>query len=152
MVLGTTAAFGGLEPASPDQTLPAVPVGRVTLVAPFDVTTNKLLWINDLPLVYPTEKGNRWLAITATVRNTSDATVGVGVLVDTMTVSQADGLVNQPVPGTARVRSTYQKLIADNSDLDRLQPGLDYSVAFLYEQKASAMAAEAMCGSEPRSK
>jgi hypothetical protein len=139
IVLGSTAAFGGLRPATGDTRTAPVQVGVLTHVAPYDVTITKVLWVEDLPNVYPTQPGDHWLAITATVRNTHDTSLSGGVeLAESVTVSGVDGLVHPPEPGTDRVRSDDRKLIADSSDLDPVQPGIDYPMVFLFEQKATA--------------
>lgn len=139
VVLGTTAAFGGLEQAADTDRLPPVRVGVKTRVAPYDITINKVVWVNDLPNVYPSERGNRWLAITATVRNTHDVSLyGAVELAESVTLSDVDGLVRAPDPGDDRVRSSYQKLIMDNSDLHPVQPDIDYDMVFLFEQKAGS--------------
>jgi hypothetical protein len=138
IVLGVTAAFGGLQPVERTERLPVVQVGVKTHVAPYDITINKVVWVDELPNVYPSERGNRWLAVTATVRNTHDVSLFSAVeLAQSVTLSGVEGLVRKPEPGTDRVRSTYQKLIADSSDLNPVQPGLDYPMVFLFEQKAA---------------
>jgi hypothetical protein len=139
IVLGSTAAFGGLEPATEKPQLSPVEVGVRTHVAPYDITINKVLWVSDLPNVYPMQDGDHWLAVTATVRNTHDTSLSGGVeLAQALTLSRVEGLVHRPEPGTDRVRSDYQKLIADSSDLDPVQPGIDYPMVFLFEQKAAS--------------
>ena len=139
IVLGSTAAFGGLEPARGNHQMAPVQVGVQTHEAPFDIKINKLVWVNSLPNVYPSKPGDRWLAITATVRNTHTTSLPGGAeLAEAMTVSHVAGLVHTPEPGTDRVRSDYQKLLADSSDLDPVQPGIDYSMVFLFEQDAAS--------------
>jgi hypothetical protein len=139
IVLGSTAAFGGLEPATGTERLPPVQVGVKTQVAPYDIKINKVVWVDDLPNIYPTQQGNRWLAITATVRNTTDVSLyGAAELAESVTLSDVDGLVRKPVPGTNQVRSNYQKLIMDNSDLHPVQPDIDYDMVFLFEQAAGS--------------
>jgi hypothetical protein len=141
VVLGTTAAFGGLESATGTDRLAPVKVGVKTPVEPYDITLNRVLWVDELPNVYPSERGNRWLAITATVRNTHEVSLyGAVELAQSVTLSDVDGLVQAPEPGTDRVRSSYQRLIMDNSDLYPVQPGIDYKMVFLFEQKAATPA------------
>jgi hypothetical protein len=136
IVLGSTAAFGGLKRSDPASRLAPVRVGVKTQVAPYDIRINKVVWADSLPNVYPVEKGDRWLAITATVRNTD--TTSLVNLSDSLTLSGVDGLVQKPDAGTDRVRSTYQKVLADSSDLDPVQPGINYDMVFLFEQKAAS--------------
>jgi hypothetical protein len=139
VVLGATAAFGGLEPATDDDPTTPVRIGVKTSVAPYDIKINKVLWVDELPNVYPTERGNRWLAITATIRNTGDVSLyGATELAEAVTLSDVDGLVQVPERGTDRVRSTSRMLIMDSSDLNPVQPGIDYDMVFLFEQRAGS--------------
>ncbi|HST82076.1 MAG TPA: hypothetical protein VLL08_10120 [Kineosporiaceae bacterium] len=141
VVLGTTAAFGGLERAAGTDRLAPVKVGVKTRVEPYDITLNRVVWVDDLPNVYPSERGNRWLAITATIRNLHEVSLyGAVELAESVTLSDVDGLVRTPEPDTDRVRSSYQKLIMDNSDLHPVQPSIDYKMVFLFEQKAGTPA------------
>lgn len=139
VVLGVTAAFGGLEPSTGTDRLPPVQIGVKTLVAPYEIKINKVIWVDDLPNLYPTERGNRWLALTATVRNTHETSLyGAAELAASVTLSGVDGLVRKPEPGADRVRSSYQRVILDNTDLQPVQPGIDYTMVFLFEQKAAS--------------
>src|ERR671911_469816 len=64
IVLGTMALFGGLADA--DVSGPRVAglrVGETVRAEPYEITIRKVVWVDELPNVYPTEKGNRWLAI-----------------------------------------------------------------------------------------
>ena len=140
IVLGVTALFGGLAEA--EETAPRVAwaaVGHTVRAAPYEVTIRKVLWVDELPNTYPSEKGNRWLAITATVRNThTDSLYGAVELADSVTLTGVDGLVEKPVRDTERVKSTYRKVLADTSDLSPVQPGIGYEMVYLFEQKLSA--------------
>ena len=139
VILAATAGFGGLEPAKGPRRLPAVVLGAKTAVAPYDITINKVVWTDQLPNVYPNVKGNRWLALTATVRNTDTTSMyGAVTLAEAVTLNGVDGLVQKPRPGTDRVQPTYLKLLADTSDLDLVQPGLDYDMVFLFEQQGDS--------------
>jgi hypothetical protein len=138
VVLGSTAAFGGLEPATGNNRLLPIQVGVRTHIAPYDIQINKVVWVDSLPNVYPSKPGDRWLAITATVRNTHNTSLlGGAELAESVTLSHVDGLVHKPEPGTDRVRSDYQKVIADSSDLNPVQPGIDYAMVFLFEQNSA---------------
>lgn len=138
-VLGATAAFGGLEPADDRKDFPGVEVGRTVHVAPFDITVKRVVWVDRLPNVYPTEAGNRWLAITATVRNTHhESLYGAAELAQAVRLTGVAGLVQKPKPGADGVTSTYRKVLADTTDLTPVQPDMTYEMAFLFEQRASA--------------
>jgi hypothetical protein len=140
IVLGTTALFGGLADA--DAGVPRVSglrVGETVRAEPYEITLRKVLWVDELPNVYPTEKGNRWLAITATVRNThTESLFGAVELGDSLALTGVDGLVKEPEKGTDRVESTYRKVLADTSDLTPVSPGVPYEMVYLFEQQASA--------------
>lgn len=140
IVLGVTALFGGLADA--DVEVPRVAglrVGETVRVDPYEITLRKVLWVDELPNVYPTTKGDRWLAITATVRNTHTTSLfGAVELREALTLSGVDGLVEDPVAGTPRVRSTYRRVLADTSDLSPVSPGVSYEMVFLFEQAPSA--------------
>ncbi|WP_258723854.1 hypothetical protein [Cellulomonas sp. NS3] len=135
-LLAATAAFGGLEPAA-SPTLPDVEVGETVVAAPFELTVDKVLWVDELPGAYLSEDGNRWLALTATVTSTADRTVTGVTLRDALGLVGVDGLVGEPTAGTDRVLSSQRLLLADGSDLSPVQPGLEYEVVFLFEQDGS---------------
>ena len=138
IVLGVTALFGGLADADvehPD--VARVTVGEKVVAAPYEITIRKVVWVDELPNVYPQEKGSHWLAITATLRNThTESLFGAVELKDALTLSGVDGLVEKPERGTDRVESSYRKVIADTSDLSPVQPGIAYEMVFLFEQRA----------------
>src|SRR4051794_32087767 len=124
IVLGTTALFGGLADADADVPRVAVlSVGETVAAPPYDITIRKLVWVDELPNVYPTQKGNRWLAVTATVRNThAESLFGAVELKGALALTGVHGLVGKPEPGTDRVGSSYRKVIADTGDLSPVQP------------------------------
>jgi hypothetical protein len=140
IVLGVTALFGGLAEAEVEvPRVSGLRVGETVRADPYEITVRKVLWVDELPNVYPTEKGNRWLAITATVRNThTESLFGAVELGDSLALTGVDGLVNDKVAGSERVESTYRKLLADTSDLSPVSPGISYEMVYLFEQKASA--------------
>ncbi|MPZ95442.1 MAG: hypothetical protein GEU96_11190 [Propionibacteriales bacterium] len=138
VVLGVTAVFGGLEPADTTPSRVAVEVGKISTVPPYDITIEKVLWVDELPEVYKTDDRNRWLAVTATIRNTHDESLYDAVeLRHAVSLVGVDGLVGDPVRGAKRVESTYRKLLADSSDLSPVQPGIEYEMVYLFEQDGS---------------
>lgn len=140
IVLGATALFGGLEDADPtSRDVTSVKIGEKVVAAPYEITIRKVVWVDELPNVYPLEKGSHWLAVTATVRNThSESLFGAVELKDALALTGVEGLVEKPERGTERVESTYRKIIADTTDLSPVQPGLSYEMVFLFEQRADA--------------
>ena len=151
IVLGTTAAFGGLEEAKgAGAGAPGViKVGTVMEAAPFTIRSRRLLWgaADVRPGGYVSEDGDRWLAIVADIRNTTDASLLPFYAQQAVTVSGVEGLLKQPEldlttakedDRTDRVSSDQLLQLADSSTLDPLQPGLTYQAVFLFEQKATA--------------
>lgn len=133
LLLAVTAASGGLQEQTQDGPEVLVADARVE-VAPFELTVHRVVWTTDLPGQYLTGTGNRWVAVVATVRNTSDAGVLGGTLRDALILADVDGLVE--APGTAG-EATSVALLADGSSLNPVQPGLTYEAAFLFEQDGS---------------
>lgn len=138
VILASTAAFGGLEPAAPTE-IDGIELGAAISAAPFDVTLTKVLWVDELPGASLSDDDNRWLAILATLTSTADESVA-DPAIDVVTLSGVDGLVGSPVPGTDRVVSDARLVLADGSQPSPLQPGLDYDVVFLFEQSGDAPA------------
>ncbi|MCC2334839.1 hypothetical protein [Cellulomonas wangsupingiae] len=134
VLLAATAAFGGLEEQTQDGP-EVLTVGTPVDVAPFELTVHRVVWTTDLPGQYLSDEGNRWIAVVATVRNTSDAGVLGGTLRDALTLTDVDGLVTQP--GTIEPTPTVT-LLEDGSSLSPVQPGLTYEAAFLFEHDGSA--------------
>lgn len=136
VLLAVTAAFGGLREQTEDG--PEVLVVDATVdAAPFELTVHRVVWTTDLPGQYLTDKSNRWIGVVATVRNTTDAGVLGTTLADALTLTDVDGLVQEPrtlVPGVA---ASSIALLEDGSSLSPVQPGLTYEAAFLFEQDGS---------------
>jgi hypothetical protein len=137
LLLAGTAAFGGLEPVAPPS-LPEVEPGEPVAADPFEITVDRALWVDDLPGAYLSAEGNRWVALTATVVNTSTETVTGAHLRTALGISGVDGLVEPGVTGADRVLSGTRLLLADGSTLAPVQPGLPYEMVFLFEQDGSA--------------
>lgn len=135
VLLAVTATSGGLQEqtqAGPEVLVTDVPVE----VAPFELTVHRVVWTTDLPGQYLTQDGNRWVAVVATVRNTSDAGVLGVTLRDALTLDDVDGLVQDT--GPVAVTATSIALLEDGSSLSPVQPGLTYEAAFLFEQDGTA--------------
>jgi len=146
IVLGVTALFGGLADADVEvPRVAGVRAGETVHAAPYDITIRKVIWVDELPNVYPAEKGNRWLAVTATVVNTHDVSLfGAVELRHALALSDVEGLVEKPVgevgdaaTSTGRVESSYRKVLADTTDLNPVSPGIPYEMVFLFEQRKS---------------
>ncbi|MGV8979106.1 MAG: hypothetical protein ACOH17_13785 [Cellulomonas sp.] len=136
VLLAVTAAFGGLREQTKDGP-EVLAVDTPVEVAPFELTVHRIVWTTDLPGQYLSAKGNRWVGVVATVRNTSESGLLGETLRDALTLDDVDGLVQEPsrlVPG---VRATSIALLADGSSLSPVQPGLTYEAAFLFEQDGS---------------
>ncbi|GAB6898195.1 hypothetical protein [Kineosporia succinea] len=149
VILGVTAAFGGLEEAEGSGESTPVKVGTTMRADPFEITIKRLVWADELPGVYTVENGSRWLAIVADVKNTSDETLEPFYAREAVTVNGVDGLVSEPELDTStladddrtdRHRADQLLHYADSGDLNPLQPGISYEAAFLYEQRGTTEA------------
>lgn len=130
LVLLSTAAFGGLEPAVKPGLAPFA-FDETVVAAPFEITVSRVLWTDDLPGQYLTDEANRWVAVVGTVLSTHSESLS-SELAEAVTLVGVKGLVS-PVAGDA-VRSSQQVLLADGTSLSPLQPGLEYEVVLLFEQ------------------
>lgn len=87
IVLGTTAAFGGLEEADGLDRTAEVKVGTTLTADPFEITIRRLLWVEDLPGWPTSTQENRWLAIVVDVKNTTDSTMQSYLAREALTVN-----------------------------------------------------------------
>lgn len=133
LVLGSTAAFGGLEPADVEDVATLTPA-TTTTAAPVEITLDKVLWTDELPGVVLEDERNRWVAVTATVTNTHTESLYRTELDDVVALLDVPGLVRPPEPGTDRVSASTVLHLLDGSPLGPVQPGLDYEAVFLFEQ------------------
>ena len=132
LVLVSTAAFGGLEPAETPG--PAgFGFGDTVHAAPIDVTVDRVTWVDGpIPGIYLTDDANRWIGVVATVRTDHTASLSAEPA-QTVGLAGVDGLVAEPETGGVAL-SSDQVLMADTSRLSPMQPGLTYEVVFLFEQ------------------
>ncbi len=136
VLLAVTAAFGGLRPQAQDGP-EVLAVDTPVDVAPFELTAKRVVWTTELPGQYLSADGNRWIGVVATVRNTSDAGVLGGTLLDALTLTDVDGLVQETGPLVPGVRASSVALLEDGSSLSPVQPGMSYEAVFLFEQDGS---------------
>lgn len=130
-LLLATAAFGGLQEQTQDG--PEVLTAEAPYeVAPFELTVHRVRWTGELPGQFLSAEGNRWIAVVATVRNTSEAGVLGTILREALTLDGVDGLVAEP--GPSGVPPSAIAVLADGSSLSPVQPGLTYEAVFLFEQ------------------
>lgn len=134
VLLAATAGFGGLQPQTSDGPEQGAPETAYD-VAPFEITVERSRWTTELPGVYLGHEGDRWVAVVATVRNTSDAAVLSSHLANALTLDGLDGA--RVVDDEVGVRSSAWVLLEDASALNPIQPGLEYEVAVLFEQDGS---------------
>ncbi|GAA3624309.1 hypothetical protein GCM10022223_46700 [Kineosporia mesophila] len=148
VILGVTAAFGGLEEADGSDRATAIKVGTTMTADPLDITIKRLVWADELPGVPTMENVSCRPAI---VENTSDKSLAPLYTQEAVTVNGVDGLVSGPEFDLTTAddddrtdRHGADQLLhhADSSTLNPLQPGLTYEAAFLYEQRGSARAAD----------
>ena len=132
LVLLSTAAFGGLEPAE-EPGLASFAFDETVVAAPLEITVARVLWTDDLPGVYLTDDANRWIAVVGTALSNHSESLS-SELTDAVTLVGVEGLVREPAAGIEGVRSSEQLLLADASRLSPVQPGLEYEVVLLFEQ------------------
>lgn len=135
LLLASTAAFGGLEPVEAAGPAP-FELGAQVTAAPFEITVDRAVWVDELPGVYLLDDSNRWLALVATVVNTHTESLG-HELAEAVRLVGVEGLLREPLEGTAAVVSSEQSVLADGSGLSPVQPGLPYEMVFLFEQDGS---------------
>ncbi|MBT0770866.1 hypothetical protein KIH74_18125 [Kineosporia sp. J2-2] len=153
LVLGSTAAFGGLEEAQGGgigSRIGTVQVGRTIEADPFEITIRRLIWMDGaaVPNTYPSRSGDRWLAVVADIENTSDESVlgYYATQVLSIDAGAVKGMVRTPEldydttgddsDRTTRVRADHVQQYADSSALEPIQPGITYSAVFLFEHDA----------------
>ncbi|WP_286928138.1 MULTISPECIES: hypothetical protein [Aeromicrobium] len=137
VVVLASGLFGGL--ATAETTGPAaLESGEKIHAEPFDLTVDRVRWSTDLGL--DEEVRGRYIAVVATLENTSDHPVYTGTLRDTMRLRGLEGFY-AGLTGDETERSedaTPQVLVlADGSPLSAAAPGLEYEVAFVWEQEES---------------
>ena len=132
LVLLSTAAFGGLEPAEKPGLAPFA-FDETVVAAPFEITVSRVLWTDELPGVYLTDEANRWIAVVGTALSTHSESLS-SELAQAVTLVGVEGLVTEPAAGIEGVRPSQQLLLADASRLSPVQPGLEYEVVLLFEQ------------------
>lgn len=129
-----TAGAGGLEPQAQDGP-EVVAAGTAVDAAPFEITVRRARWADDLGV--PTaQDGDRWVAVVATVRNTSDASVLSSHLTHALTLEPFTGA--RATAGEHGLAASATALLDDGSTPNPVQPGLTQDVVFLFDQDGGA--------------
>jgi hypothetical protein len=127
VALATSGLFGGLDQVDVP-TAPTVAVNAVDTGDPWNVTVTGARVLDDLSPLRPTNPGDRWVALLATVEVTADESRDD--LQDAVRLPGVDGLLKE--------KPEYVYLVRDNTTGPYLNPGMPEKLAFVWEQKASA--------------
>jgi hypothetical protein len=156
VVLLVSGLFGGLREVDTD------PAGTVTAGVPVEtepltVTVKDAYWVTAFPetatsggspgsadgdrRIYPDEPTRgRFVVVEATVLNTSDETVDYDVLREAVSLDGAQGFVTSRdaalVPA-AKASPTYVYTMPEKRIFGTAQPGVTYTVAYLWDQSAA---------------
>lgn len=124
VVIGIAALFGGLESRADGK--PVAAVGDVVDAGPWEITLQRSVAIVDLDGLFHDHEGDRWIAVTTMMTNTSDRTMPA------LRASLAEAVTVRPFAG---MRDTAVRvLLTSDGSLAELQPGLTVQVAFIWEQ------------------
>lgn len=132
-------AGGGLDPSVTVTADPApLVIGEPVDLGPFVVTIDRMRAVDELPGVSEGDDTTRVLAIVATVSATGPRTQPGSLLTEAVTVNDVPGLVTlDGSAGSDAVAADAAYVMDDGSRLDALQPGLEYDVAFVWEQEST---------------
>ncbi|MBE7323134.1 hypothetical protein IEQ44_00525 [Nocardioides sp. Y6] len=136
LVVLVSGAFGGLATAQDDDTaLPEVEPGEVFDAAPLEITVERARWVTDLGDTIEAPTG-RYVAVMATLTNTSDHMVGRQTLRSAVALTDLVGAVGDdgtPAERSVDVLPTIY-VLDDATELTQAPPGLTYAVAFVWDQ------------------
>ncbi|MBC9225486.1 hypothetical protein GL325_04030 [Aeromicrobium sp. 636] len=129
--------FGGLATATPEG--PAeLKVGRTIHAEPFDLSIERARQVDDLGL--GGEPRGRSIAVVAKLTNTSDHPVYGSQIGRTLQLRGLDGVyrgASGDETGPSEQATPQVLVLADASILGTAAPGLEYEVAFVWEQAES---------------
>jgi hypothetical protein len=162
VVLLVSGLFGGLREVDTD---PAgtVTAGVPVETEPLTVTVKDAYWVTAFPeaaaspvdsdgsdsaggsdsdrRIYPDEPTRgRFVVVEATVLNTSDETVDYDVLREAVSLDGAQGFVtarDAALVPAAQARPTYVYTMPEKRIFGTAQPGVTYTVAYLWDQSAA---------------
>lgn len=137
VVVLASGLFGGLATARTAGPTEIV-AGEPFHAEPFDLTVERLRWSDDLGL--DEDLRGRYLVAVATVENTSDHPVYTSTIRDSVRLKGLDGFYTGLLgeeTGRSDDAAPQVLVLADASPLSAVAPGLEYEVAFVWEQAAS---------------
>lgn len=138
VVVLASGLFGGLAAAAPDG--PAeLTAGEQVSAAPFDLTIERARWVSDLGEDVATPRG-RYVALVATVENTSDHPVHVGTLSDAVRLKDVEGIYTtsfEDTTGPSEDADPQVLLLSDGTSLSPVAPGLTFEVVLLWDQSTA---------------
>jgi hypothetical protein len=128
LALAVSGLFGGLG-TTRDST-PTVKLGAAIDGGPWRVTFLRARLFNELPPLSLQKKGDRWLAIVATVEVTTAESRND--MNDILRVPAVPGLLSKP--------PSYVVLARDATNVSYLNPGMPEKIGFFWEQSADSPA------------
>lgn len=127
LALGASGLFGGLAPVDPLADIAPLTAEETVEAGPFALTLRGARTIGTLaPALSPADERNRLVGVVGIVENTSDLPVSTHLLTDAVHLEDA-GIVRRSPPGVV--------FLLDSTTLGVLNPGLEYDVAILWEQR-----------------
>lgn len=149
VLLLVSGLFGGLREVTPPEP-PALELGKPLELEPMTLTVDRVYWANELPAVpKPADapprtgqisavepEGARLLVVEGTVTNTTDETQ-YGVLAkESVRLDGLSGFTDddgEPV-ASVDVAPTFLHSLPERDSLSKLQPGITYDVAWIWDQ------------------
>jgi hypothetical protein len=134
----------GFDPLEkPEAEVAPLAVGEAVDIGPFTVTADRMRVVDELPGISEGNDDTRVLALVATVTATGTTTQHGAMLSESVALDGVAGVPAEAVPGETAdpgepVPAGDVYVMADGTRLDALQPGLEYEVAFVWEQDARA--------------
>ncbi len=138
LLLLVSGLFGGLGRAEPDD-LSVLKAGRTVETEPFDVTVTEVGWSTDLGESLGESELGRFMVVYATIRSTEKHSVDGFVLQEAVRLRGLDGFGKRPYSDELVASDTATPTLVSRDDqvnLDVLNPGLTYDVAYIWEQSA----------------
>ncbi|TDD65267.1 hypothetical protein E1262_25725 [Jiangella aurantiaca] len=135
---------GGFDPLEkPEADVAPLAVGEAADIGPFTVTVDRMRVVDELPGISEGDDDTRVLALVGTVTATGTTTQYGAMLSESVALDGVPGVPAEVLPGETTdpgepVPAGDVYVMADGTRLDAVQPGLEYEVAFVWEQDARA--------------
>jgi hypothetical protein len=127
VALGVSGLFGGFQKASTPLTqLPSATPSVANVGAPWNITVQSVIVLDQLEPLRLKNPGDRWLVVVAVIEVTANESFNVNRAIR---IRGAEGVAAEP---------DQIRLVRDTSAVTYLQPGLPERVGFFWEQAAAA--------------